>query len=115
MTIFSRLCLLIASVITVTVSAVALAEQEQMSPSPVPVISDHQVDHFDELKVNPNLQLSEVLEKAYARAPMHAALLSRDYMVSARSRVANAMLPSTPAVSVLHQNDAIGSGRGERD
>jgi outer membrane protein TolC len=36
-------------------------------------------------------------------------------MVSAKNRVANAMLPSAPAVGVIHQNDAIGSGRGERD
>jgi outer membrane protein TolC len=79
------------------------------------VQTSHQVDHFDELKVNPSLQLSEVLEKAYARAPMQASLQSRDVMVSAKNRVANAMLPSAPAVGVIHQNDAIGSGRGERD
>lgn len=115
MTEFSRFCLLIASLMLVAGAAVAAAEQEQATPLPMAANTDHQIDHFDELKVNPNLQLSEVLEKAYARAPMQAALLSRDSMVSARSRVANAMLPSTPAVNVIHQNDAIGSGRGERD
>lgn len=114
MTIFSRFSLLIATLVFTTGATVAAAEQEQ-STSPLATNTDHQVDHFDELKVNPNLQLSEVLEKAYARAPMQATLLSRDSMVSARSRIANAILPSTPAVSVIHQNDAIGSGRGERD
>lgn len=114
MTIFSRFSLLIATLVFTTGATVAAAEQEQPT-SPLATNTDHQVDHFDELKVNPNLQLSEVLEKAYARAPMQATLLSRDSMVSARSRIANAILPSTPAVSVIHQNDAIGSGRGERD
>lgn len=77
--------------------------------------ASHQVDHLDELEVNPNLQLSEVLEKTFARNPMQAILQSRDTVVSARKTVANALLPSTPAMSVMHQNDAIGSGRGERE
>ena len=88
---------------------------EQTEPSQTAAQSSHHVDHFDELKVNPGLQLSEVLEKAYARTPMQASLQSRDVMASAKNRVANAMLPSAPAVGVIHQNDAIGSGRGERD
>jgi outer membrane protein TolC len=95
--------------------AFAAPIQEQTEPSQSAAQSSSHVDHFDELKVNPALQLSEVLEKAYARTPMQASLLSRDVMVSAKNRVANAMLPSAPAVGVIHQNDAIGSGRGERD
>jgi len=115
MTIFSRFCLLIACFILPISQAFADSAQDTADLKQTSDQPSHQIDHFDELKVNPNLQLSEVLEKAYARAPMQAALLSRDSMVSARNRVANAILPSTPAVSVLHQNDAIGSGRGERD
>jgi outer membrane protein TolC len=95
--------------------AFAAPIQEQTEPSQSAAQPIHHVDHFDELKVNPSLQLSEVLEKAYARTPMQASLQSRDVMVSAKNRVANAMLPSAPAVGVIHQNDAIGSGRGERD
>ncbi|OYY80035.1 MAG: hypothetical protein B7Y34_06555 [Methylophilales bacterium 16-45-9] len=75
----------------------------------------YEVSHEDVLTVNPNLQLSDVLESAYARAPVQASLRSRDVMVLAKNRVANATLPSTPAVSVTHQTDAVGSGRGERD
>jgi len=75
----------------------------------------HEVDHFDELRVNPALQLSEVLEKTFARNPMQASLQSRDSVVSARKIVAGAMLPAAPAVSVFHQNDTLGSGRGERE
>lgn len=115
MTIFSRFCLLIACFVLLVDSAIAASTQDSMEPKPASDQPGYQVDHFDELKVNPNLQLSEVLEKAYARAPMQATLLSRDAMVSARSRIANAVLPSTPAVSLTHQNDAVGSGRGERD
>jgi outer membrane protein TolC len=72
-------------------------------------------DHIDELKVNANLQLHDVLEKTIARNPMQATLQSREYTVKAKSIVANAMLPSTPAVNVVHQNDELGSGRGERE
>ena len=115
MTIFCRLCLPIAWVACSASIAFAAPMQEQTEPSQSATQSSHQVDHFDELKVNPGLRLSEVLEKAYARAPMQASLQSRDVMVLAKSRVANAMLPSAPAVSVIHQNDVIGSGRGERD
>ncbi len=115
MTIFCRLYLPIAWFTCSVGIAFAAPIQEQTQPSPSAVQSTHHVDHFDELKVNPSLQLSEVLEKAYARTPMQASLQSRDVMVSAKNRVANAMLPSAPALGVIHQNDAIGSGRGERD
>lgn len=116
MAIFSRSWLLIAYLASVAGSVIAAPMQEQADQSPAvsPPVS-HQVDHFDELKVNPNLKLSEVLEKTYARNPMQASLQSRDSMVSARSLVANALLPATPAVSVSHQNDTVGSARGERD
>lgn len=112
MTIFCRLCLPIAWFACSAAIAFAAPVQEQTEPSQPAAQSNH---HFDELKVNPGLHLSEVLEKAYARAPMQAALQSRDVMVSAKNRVANAMLPAAPAVGVIHQNDAMGSGRGERD
>ena len=71
--------------------------------------------HLDELKINANLQLHDVLEKTIARNPMQATLQSRESMVSAKNIVANAMLPSAPAVNVVHQNDTLGSGRGERE
>lgn len=77
--------------------------------------AQHESDHFDELKVNPNLQLHEVLEKTFLRHPLQATLQSRDSVVSAKKLVANAMLPTAPAVSLLHQNDVLGSGRGERE
>lgn len=75
----------------------------------------HESDHFDALFVNPDLHLNDVLEKTLARHPMLATLKARDSVVSAKKTVANAMLPAAPAVSVMHQNDAIGSGRGERE
>ncbi|MDZ4141685.1 MAG: TolC family protein [Methylotenera sp.] len=75
----------------------------------------HEGSHLDVLKVNPSLQLHEVLEKTVARSPMQATLQSREFGVDAKNIVAKSMLPSTPAVSVGHQNDALGSGRGERE
>lgn len=115
MTIFCRWCLPIACVACSASLAIAAPMQEQPQPSQSAMQSSHYVDHIDELKINPALHLSDVLEKAYARAPMQSSLQSRDVMVLAKNRVANAMLPSAPAIGIIHQNDAIGSGRGERD
>jgi len=114
MTILSRVCLSMAWFACSASIAFALPAEKQAESSPSAVQSSRNVDHFDELKINTALQLSEVLEKAYARAPMQASLQSRDAMVLAKNRVANAMLPSAPAIGLIHQNDAIGSGRGER-
>lgn len=115
MTTFSRFWLAITGIACFAGIAAAAPAQEPIEPLSPAVQTNHHVDHFDELVVNPGLQLSEVLEKTYARTPMQASLQSRDVMVSARNRVANALLPSAPAVNLVHQNDAIGSGRGERD
>jgi outer membrane protein TolC len=115
MTTFSRFWLPITGIACFVGIAAAAPAQEPIEPLSPAVQTNHHVDHFDELVVNPGLQLSEVLEKTYARTPMQASLQSRDIMVSARNRVANTLLPSAPAVNLIHQNDAIGSGRGERD
>ncbi len=71
--------------------------------------------HLDELKINSNLQLHDVLEKTIARNPLQATLQSRDSVVNAKNMVAKAFLPSSPAINVMHQNDVLGSGRGERE
>lgn len=102
MRIFIRFLLMAA--LLLSMAEIVLAEPVQ-----------HESDHFDALSVNPALQLSEVLEKTLARNPMQATLQSRDSVVSARKLVAGTMLPATPAVSVMHQNDVLGSGRGERE
>ncbi len=94
----------LAITVLLSTANIALAEPVQ-----------HEGDHYDELKVNPNLQLSEVFEKTFARNPMQASLHSRDSVVSAKKLVANALLPTAPALSLLHQNDVVGSGRGERE
>lgn len=114
MSIFSQRWLVIALLLSaaplVLAKPVVLAEPAQHDQS-----AQHEGDHIDELKVNPNLQFHDVLEKTIVRNPMQATLQSREYMVKAKSLIANAMLPSTPAVNVLHQNDTLGSGRGERE
>ncbi|MDO9365240.1 MAG: TolC family protein [Methylotenera sp.] len=96
--------ILLSITVLLSTAHIALAEPAQ-----------HEVDHFDALSVNPNLQLDEVLEKTFLRHPLQATLQSRDSVVSAKKLVANAMLPAAPAVSLLHQNDVLGSGRGERE
>lgn len=116
MTIFSRFWLITAACVTCSGNAASAATIQDQPELLHPVSqAGYQVDHADELKINPTLQLSDVLEKAYARTPMQASLQSRDVMVSARNRVANSILPSTPAINLSHQNDTLGNGRGERD
>ncbi|MDP3088613.1 MAG: TolC family protein [Methylotenera sp.] len=73
------------------------------------------ISHIDDLKINSNLQLHDVLEKTIARNPMQTTLQSRDSVVSAKNLVAKSFLPSNPAINVVHQNDTLGSARGERE
>ena len=72
-------------------------------------------NHLDELKVSESLQLRDVLDKTVIRNPLQATLQSRESVVTAKKTIANAMLPLAPAISVGHQNDVLGSGRGERE
>jgi outer membrane protein TolC len=72
-------------------------------------------NHLDELKVNSNLQLRDVLEKTIARNPMQSTLQSRESVLNAKKIIANSILPAAPAISLGHQNDVLGSGRGERE
>ena len=108
----------IALVIFFLAAPLVLAEPFIL-PEPLSSIAppplQHDADHIDTLQVNASLKFHDVLEKTIARNPLQAALVSRDFMVSARQLGAHAMLPSTPAVNVLHQNDALNSGRGERE
>jgi len=83
--------------------------------SSIPAYAEEFSPHEDELAVNPQLPLKEVLEKTYIRNPSQAVLQSREATVRARNIMANSMLPGAPAVSMTHQNDTMGSGRGERD
>lgn len=102
MCIFRQACLLVA----VLLSTVAVACAE-------PVQSE--ADHLDVLTINPNFQLRDVLEITFARNPAQARLKSLESVVSARSLVANALLPASPALVFVHQNDALASGRNERE
>lgn len=72
-------------------------------------------NHLDELNINSKLQLHDVLEITFMRNPIQTTLQSRDSVVSAKNLMAKALLPSTPAINVAHQNDVLGSGRGERE
>lgn len=74
-----------------------------------------EANHMDVIVVNQNLQYKEVLEKTFARSPQQAKLLSQQSVLDARNQVASAILPSTPSLTIGHQNDTLGSGRGERE
>jgi outer membrane protein, heavy metal efflux system len=75
----------------------------------------HEEIHADVLSTNSRLSLREVLEKTIARSPQQAVLAAQKYEVVAKQKMADSILPLSPSVSLLHQNDTIGSGRNERD
>lgn len=74
-----------------------------------------QAAEVDVLTVDPSLNVRTVLDKAVERNPQRHVLQAMDGEVQARYTHARGMLPLAPAVSLRHQNDAIGSGRGERE
>lgn len=71
--------------------------------------------HTDNVTVSSQLNLRDVLEKTFERNPKQHVLQALDHEVQARYIYARSVLPSAPAVNVRHQNDAIQSGRGERE
>lgn len=94
-------------------SAHALAEDAYALPKSATALPE--VDHHDELTVNPQLDVHQVVEKTYLRNPQQYSLQSREATVRARDVVAKSLLPAAPVVGISHQNDALGSQRGERD
>ena len=73
------------------------------------------IQHTDIVDPDAALSLHDVVEKAYARNPTQPILAARMAEVRARRTVATSLLPQAPAVGMSAQNDAVGSGRGERD
>lgn len=74
-----------------------------------------EIQHTDIVDPDAALSLHDVVEKAYARNPTQPILAARMAEVRARRTVATSLLPHAPAVGMSAQNDAVGSGRGERD
>lgn len=79
------------------------------------VISAEINSHEDTLSINPALTLSQVLQKALEKYPQQFQLNADTFNATARKSMADALLPSAPALSLYHQNDTLGSGRNERD
>lgn len=71
--------------------------------------------HKDVLHINPSLSLKDVLNETIKRQPQQANLNSQQYGVSAKQALADSFLPDAPAITILHQNDRLGSSRNERD
>jgi outer membrane protein TolC len=74
-----------------------------------------ELKHSDELKLNPKLQLREVLQQTLARNPKLFTLQSRNAWVNAKKTMAESLLPTSPAITVMHLNDSLASNRGERE
>lgn len=80
----------------------------------VPVVAAED-GHRDDLAVSQTLTLQDALNKAFERNPQRHMLQAMDGEVQARYLHARGTLPLAPAISVRHQNDTVGSGRGERE
>lgn len=74
-----------------------------------------ELEHQDVLETNPALTLKEALNLTFSRNPQQYQLQARDRDVLARRSRSDTLLPKPPALSLIHQNDALGSGRGERE
>jgi outer membrane protein, heavy metal efflux system len=72
-------------------------------------------EELEQLGVSPLLSLSTVVEKAFERNPQQHVLQAGESSVAARTDYAGSMLPGVPAMSFLHQSDAIGSGNNLRE
>lgn len=71
--------------------------------------------HEDYLNSNPQLSLRQVLEATIARNPQQHVLGAMAGIAQAREVQAKGFLPAAPAMLFRHQNDTVGSNRGERE
>ena len=60
---------------------------------------------------NPGLNLESVITKAFERSPRQNILQAERMVAKAREISATGLLPTSPAVSLGHQNDTVGSHR----
>lgn len=71
--------------------------------------------HEDNLSSNAQLSLRQVLDKTFERNPQQHLLNAMSGIAQARDTHARGLFPTAPAMTFRHQNDALGSGRGERE
>lgn len=71
--------------------------------------------HEDPLNSNTQLSLRQVLDKTFERNPQQHLLNAMAGVAQARDVHAKGFFPTAPAMTFRHQNDALGSGRGERE
>lgn len=83
--------------------------------SPTLMAAEVEVAHHDVLKVDPGISLRQVLEQTVGRNPQRYRLQARGLETAARHAAADTLFPRSPALALSHQNDALGSGRGERE
>lgn len=72
-------------------------------------------EHEDHLVTNAQIRLIDVLEKAFNHHPKQHELAAISNTVRARYLQANGLFPTAPAATMRHQNDTVGSNRGERE
>jgi outer membrane protein TolC len=71
--------------------------------------------HEDNIRSNAQLSLRQVLDKTFERNPQQHLLNAMAGTAQARDTHAKGFFPTAPAMTFRHQNDALGSGRGERE
>jgi outer membrane protein TolC len=71
--------------------------------------------HEDQVTINAQMSLKDVLEKAFLHHPKQYQLEAMINFAKAQYLQANGTFPTAPAATVRHQNDTLGSNRGERE
>ncbi|HKJ10727.1 MAG TPA: TolC family protein [Gammaproteobacteria bacterium] len=74
-----------------------------------------EVHHVDPLRVDSALPLSEVVRTAIAREPREGVVTAQRNEARALARYGSSYIAGAPAISVRHQNDALGSNGGLRE
>ncbi|HEY3327499.1 MAG TPA: TolC family protein [Novimethylophilus sp.] len=72
-------------------------------------------EELERLEIDSQLTLAHAVKQAFARSPQQQVLKAGKISIEAKSVQADSLLPGAPAVSMRHQNDAIGSGRNLRE
>lgn len=71
--------------------------------------------HEDQITASAQMRLKDVLEKTFNRHPKQHELDAMNNTAKAQYLHASGVFPTAPAATLRHQNDTLGSNRGERE
>lgn len=97
-----------------SLGALAAPPPSAMIPA-APTSAVPEVHHVDPLRIDSALPLSEVVRTAINREPREGVVAAQQNEARALARYGSSLIAGAPAISVRHQNDALGSKGGLRE